>query len=64
MTGDTRTDSAAREGSRVALVTCRIFPELYLDDHPLRDTLTEPSLFPRWGPGTTQHLADAILSRI
>jgi len=41
-----------------------MFPELYLDDHPLRDALTEPSLCPRWGPGTTQHLADAILSRI
>lgn len=32
-------DRATREGSRVALVTCSYFPDLYEDDHPLRDEL-------------------------
>ncbi|MFG1606294.1 RimK family alpha-L-glutamate ligase [Actinoplanes sp. NPDC049265] len=30
---------AARDGSRVALVTCAIFPDLYEDEFPLRDAL-------------------------
>ncbi|XVV14731.1 ATP-grasp domain-containing protein [Actinoplanes sp. CA-131856] len=30
---------AARETSRVALVTCDLFPDLWEDDHPLRDAL-------------------------
>jgi glutathione synthase/RimK-type ligase-like ATP-grasp enzyme len=30
---------ATRDGSRVALVTCAIFPELYSDEFPLRDAL-------------------------
>lgn len=34
-------DSAARERSRVALVTCEMFPDLYEDDHLLRDALRE-----------------------
>ncbi|MCO8276327.1 hypothetical protein M1L60_37685 [Actinoplanes sp. TRM 88003] len=33
------TDPATRERSRVALVTCDLFPDLWEDDHPLRDTL-------------------------
>jgi hypothetical protein len=32
-------DPATRERSRVALVTCDLFPDLYADDHPLRDRL-------------------------
>ncbi|SNY50659.1 ATP-grasp domain-containing protein [Paractinoplanes atraurantiacus] len=32
---------AARENSRVALVTCDLFPDLWDDDHPLRDSLRE-----------------------
>ena len=32
---------ATRENSRVALVTDESFPDLYEDDHPLRDALTE-----------------------
>ncbi|MBL7256702.1 ATP-grasp domain-containing protein [Paractinoplanes lichenicola] len=32
---------ATRDHSRVALVTCDLFPELWEDDHPLRDTLRE-----------------------
>jgi hypothetical protein len=33
-------DDATRESSRVALVTADWFPDLYEDDHPLRDALT------------------------
>ena len=36
-----KTDRAARERSRVALVGCAMFPDLYSDDHPLRDALRE-----------------------
>jgi hypothetical protein len=32
-------DPATRERSRVALVTCDLFPDLWDDDHPLRDAL-------------------------
>jgi hypothetical protein len=32
-------DPATRERSRVALVTSDLFPDLYADDHPLRDAL-------------------------
>jgi len=32
-------DPATRERSRVALVTCDLFPDLWEDDHPLRDVL-------------------------
>jgi hypothetical protein len=32
-------DPATRERSRVALVTCDMFPDLWDDDHPLRDAL-------------------------
>ena len=32
-------EHATRESSRVALVTAEIFPDLYEDDHPLRDAL-------------------------
>ncbi|GAA0465031.1 ATP-grasp domain-containing protein [Paractinoplanes deccanensis] len=32
---------AARENSRVALVTCELFPDLWEDDFPLRDSLRE-----------------------
>jgi len=32
-------DAATREGSRVALVTSDMFPDLWDDDHPLRDGL-------------------------
>jgi hypothetical protein len=32
-------DPATRERSRVALVTSELFPDLYADDHPLRDAL-------------------------
>lgn len=32
-------DPATRERSRVALVTCDLFPDLWEDDHPLRDLL-------------------------
>lgn len=36
----TRENSGAtRDGSRVALVTCEIFPDLYEDEFPLRDAL-------------------------
>ncbi|MEU8821008.1 hypothetical protein [Actinoplanes sp. NPDC048796] len=35
------THRAARETSRVALVTCELFPDLWEDDHPLRDALRE-----------------------
>jgi hypothetical protein len=38
MTGD---EHATRERFRVALVTAEMFPDLYEDDHPLRDALTE-----------------------
>lgn len=34
-----KADDAAREFSRVALVTSDLFPDLYDDDHPLRDAL-------------------------
>jgi len=34
-------EHATRESSRVALVTADIFPDLYEDDHPLRDALIE-----------------------
>jgi hypothetical protein len=34
-----QSDPATRERSRVALVTCDLFPDLYEDDHPLRDRL-------------------------
>ena len=34
-------EHATRETSRVALVTADIFPDLYEDDHPLRDALIE-----------------------
>ena len=33
------TNAATREGSRVALVTCDIFPDLYEDEFPLRDAV-------------------------
>lgn len=33
-------ERATRETSRVALVTAELFPQLYEDDHPLRDALT------------------------
>jgi hypothetical protein len=33
--------SATRDTSRVALVTCELFPDLWEDDHPLRDSLRE-----------------------
>ena len=36
-----RPDPATREHSRVALVTSDLFPDLYEDDHPLRDALRE-----------------------
>jgi hypothetical protein len=39
------------EPTRVALVTCAIFPDLYDDDHPLRDALSERGVIveaPRW----------------
>ncbi|XVU27519.1 ATP-grasp domain-containing protein [Actinoplanes sp. CA-054009] len=32
---------ATRDTSRVALVTCDLFPDLWEDDHPLRDALRE-----------------------
>jgi hypothetical protein len=34
-----QSDPATRERSRVALVTSELFPDLYADDHPLRDAL-------------------------
>ena len=34
-------ERATRETSRVALVTSDLFPDLYEDDHPLRDALVE-----------------------
>src|SRR5690349_9083816 len=34
-----RPDHATRESSRVALVTCHLFPDLWEDDFPLRDAL-------------------------
>jgi hypothetical protein len=34
-------ERATREASRVALVTSDLFPDLYEDDHPLRDALVE-----------------------
>jgi hypothetical protein len=34
-----KSDPATREPSRVALVTSDLFPDLYDDDHPLRDAL-------------------------
>jgi hypothetical protein len=34
-------DPATRERSRVALVTSELFPDLWRDDHPLRDALRE-----------------------
>ncbi|HET6529260.1 MAG TPA: hypothetical protein VFH03_01385 [Actinoplanes sp.] len=34
-------DRATREQSRVALVGCAMFPDLYEDDHPLRDALRD-----------------------
>src|SRR4051795_11926975 len=34
-------DPATRERSRVALVTCDQFPDLWDDDHPLRDALRD-----------------------
>ncbi|MCA2212264.1 ATP-grasp domain-containing protein [Jidongwangia harbinensis] len=34
-------DPATREQSRVALVTSDLFPDLWLDDHPLRDAIRE-----------------------
>jgi hypothetical protein len=37
-------EEATRETSRVALVTAEWFPELYEDDHPLRDALTRRGL--------------------
>jgi hypothetical protein len=37
----THIDNAARERSRVALVSCDLFPELWEDDFPLRDALRE-----------------------
>ncbi len=40
----THTDNATREQSRVALVTCDLFPELWDDDFPLRDALRERGL--------------------
>ncbi|MEV6630529.1 hypothetical protein AB0M54_07235 [Actinoplanes sp. NPDC051470] len=44
-------DVATREASRVALVTCDIFPELYEDEFPLRDALRARGVTvesPRW----------------
>ena len=41
MTHAHRTDDATREPSRVALVTSDLFPDLYDDDHPLRDALRD-----------------------
>src|SRR5690349_13977774 len=41
MTRETIDSPAARERSRVALVGCALFPDLYTDDHPLRDALLE-----------------------
>lgn len=38
------TSAATRADSRVALVTCDIFPDLYDDDFPLRDALRERGL--------------------
>jgi hypothetical protein len=38
------TSAATRADSRVALVTCEIFPDLYDDDVPLRDALRERGL--------------------
>ncbi len=35
----TSSDHATRENSRVALVTCDLFPDLWEDDFPLRDAL-------------------------
>ncbi len=37
----THTDHATRDSSRVALVTCDLFPDLWDDDFPLRDALRE-----------------------
>ena len=37
-------DPAARERSRVALVTSELFPDLWHDDHPLRDALRRRAL--------------------
>jgi uncharacterized protein GlcG (DUF336 family) len=34
-------ERATREASRVALVTSELFPDLYEDDHPLRDALVD-----------------------
>jgi hypothetical protein len=34
-------DGATREGSRVALVTSHLFPDLWDDDHPVRDALRD-----------------------
>lgn len=36
-----RSTEATRESSRVALVTCDLFPDLWEDDFPLRDALRE-----------------------
>jgi hypothetical protein len=47
---------ATRADSRVALVTCDIFPDLYDDDFPLRDALRERGLTVeavRWDDPTT-----------
>ena len=37
-------DPATRERSRVALVTGEAFPDLWVDDHPLRDALRARSV--------------------
>jgi hypothetical protein len=45
------TSPATREQSRVALVTCEQFPDLWEDDHPLRDALIARGASvgtPRW----------------
>ena len=44
MTTSTELSAATRAESRVALVTCDIFPDLYDDDFPLRDALRERGL--------------------
>ena len=36
-----KTDTATRERSRVALVGCAMFPDLYPDDHPSGDEFKE-----------------------
>lgn len=61
------TTHATREQSRVALVTCDLFPSLWDDDHPLRDALRSRGATVhavRWDdPAADWHSYDAAVLR-